>query len=108
MPDCVLETFEPKTDWGGEDGADGRALRFMEWSDRGSEGQVYEELFAIVLREPSGEVRVELDRHRFGVFPRAAWLEWMDAAGLPATSRMDPWKRDIFVGKRAAAGSGPA
>ena len=32
LPDCVKETFEAETSHGGEDGADGRALRYLEWS----------------------------------------------------------------------------
>src|SRR5215471_17022320 len=32
VPDEIAETFEPGTDHGGHDGADGRAVRFLEWS----------------------------------------------------------------------------
>jgi SAM-dependent methyltransferase len=32
LPDYVRETFEPGTDNGGHDGADGRGLRFLEWT----------------------------------------------------------------------------
>ena len=31
VPDCVRETFEPGTETGGEDGPDGRGLRYLEW-----------------------------------------------------------------------------
>jgi SAM-dependent methyltransferase len=32
VPDFVKETFTPSSDDGGEDGPDGRALRYLEWS----------------------------------------------------------------------------
>lgn len=100
-PDCVTETFEPATETGGEDGADGRALRYLLWTwDPDPGDETYEEVFAFLLRTPDGAVSVDSDRHRFGVFPREAWLRWTADAGIAATSRMDPWKRDVFVGKR--------
>ena len=32
VPDDVMETFEERTEHGGTDGADGRAIRFLSWS----------------------------------------------------------------------------
>src|SRR5205085_2770976 len=32
VPDYVRETFEPRSDHGGEDGEDGRGLRYLEWA----------------------------------------------------------------------------
>ena len=32
MPDHVRETFEPESEVGGEDGPDGRALRYLDWA----------------------------------------------------------------------------
>ena len=32
VPDDTAETYEPATDHGGSDGADGRAVRFLEWA----------------------------------------------------------------------------
>lgn len=101
VPDCVTETFEPKTDWGGEDAADGRGLRYLEWTtDLQPDDNVFDELFAFLMREADGTVHHDSDHHRFGVFPRASWLAWMEQEGLVATSRMDPWQRDVFVGKK--------
>ena len=99
-PDCVKETFEPDTDHGGEDGADGRAMRYMEWSwDPDPSDDTFETLYVFALRETDGTTHVERDLHREGVFARAAWLEWLHQAGFSATSRIDPWKRDIFTGR---------
>jgi len=30
----------------------------------------------------------------------AMGLEWFAAAGIPATSSMDKWNRDVFIGMR--------
>jgi len=82
-PDFVRETFEPKTSTGGEDGSDGRGLRYLEWIwDPDSTDETYEVAFAFMLREPSGALRLDSDRHRFGLFPRAAWLHWNAGGGI--------------------------
>lgn len=101
FPDCVKETFEPGTDHGGEDGADGRAMRYMEWSwDPDRCDDTFETLYAFALREPDGSTHVERDLHRNGVFARAAWFDWLRLAGFPATSRTDCWNRDVFIAQR--------
>ena len=103
VPDCVRETFEPETDHGGEDGADGRAVRFLDWTwDPDPNDTTFETVYALVLRDADGTVRVEMDRHTEGMFPRASWLKWMAAEGFAATSRVDQWGRDVFVGKRTS------
>lgn len=101
IPDVVKETFSPKTVTGGEDGPDGRGLRYLEWIwDPDPSDDTYEVVFALILRDADGSVSVEHDRHRFGLFPRAAWLAWLEETGFTATSRVDPWGRDMFVGKK--------
>jgi len=50
-----------------------------------------------MLRDVTGAVRVEHDRHVEGLFARAQWLAWLAAAGLDSTSEIDPWGRDAFV-----------
>jgi len=101
VPDNVRETFEPETATGGEDGPDGRGLRYLEWSfDPDPTDHTFENVYAFILRSADGSTRVEGDRHRLGLFARAAWLEWLDAAGFTARSRLDPWRRDVFVGVR--------
>lgn len=101
VPDCVTETFAPYTEHGGLDGEDGRGLRYLEWVwDPDPADTTAEMVFAFVLREAGGGVHHELDRHRFGLFPRASWLAWLRAAGLDATADQDPWRRDVFVARR--------
>jgi SAM-dependent methyltransferase len=101
VPDCVTETFKPDTDDGGEDGDDGRALRYLMWSwDPDPRDHTFEVMFAFLLRDANGEVHVDSDRHREGLFPRAAWLDWFREAGFTAESRLDPWNRDVFVARK--------
>jgi SAM-dependent methyltransferase len=101
VPDCVRETFAPATRHGGEDGPDGRALRYLEWTwDPDPSDYTFDVAFAFLLRERDQMLRDERDRHRFGLFPRAAWLAWIAAAGFTDESRIDPWGRDIFVARR--------
>jgi SAM-dependent methyltransferase len=101
VPDHVRETFEPGTDHGGEDGADGRGLRYLEWSwDPDPADETYDVAYAFVLRESDGTVSVEGDRHRHGCFPREVWLTFMREAGLSARVRADRWRRDVFIGRK--------
>jgi SAM-dependent methyltransferase len=115
-PDCTQESFarpgaeapragvpaDGGTDHGGEDGPDGRALRFLEWSwDPDPGDSQFEVAYAFVLREADGSTRVELDRHTEGLFPEATWLRLMRECGLEARTLADPWRGRIFVGTRS-------
>jgi SAM-dependent methyltransferase len=101
VPDYVRETFEPDSSAQGNDGSDGRALRYLEWSwDPDPNDTTYEVAYAFLMRHPDGSTSVEMDRHQEGLFPRASWLTWLDEAGFTAASRMDPWDRDVFHGRK--------
>lgn len=101
LPDAVKETFAPKTSTGGHDAPDGRGLRYLEWIwDPNPGDDTYEVMFAFLLRERDGSVRIEHDRHRFGIFPRAAWLKWLEETGFVPSSHTDRWGRAVFVGAR--------
>jgi hypothetical protein len=61
--------------------------------------------FAFLLREADGSVRVELDRHVVGLFPRATWLAALDEAGFTDV-RVVPFEhseveegRELFVAR---------
>ena len=98
LPDYLQETFEPGTDHGGEDGDDGRGFRYLEWRwDPNPSDTTYIVDYAFLLREATGDVRVEHDRHVEGLFPRAVWLEAFARAGLTARDELDPWDRYVFV-----------
>jgi SAM-dependent methyltransferase len=102
LPDHVRETFAPETDHGGHDAADGRGLRYLEWSwDPDPTDDTYTVDYAFLLRAADGTVSVEHDRHVEGLFGRAQWLEWLAEAGLPARTEADPWGRDVFIATRS-------
>ena len=101
VPDEVCETYSPETSHGGEDGTDGRALRYLEWSwDPDPSDHTTESAWVFMLRDETGAIHVDHDRHQFGLFPRGAWFDWFSEAGFTAMSRIDPWQRDVFVGKK--------
>lgn len=100
-PDDVRETFRAKTDHGGHDG-NGRSLRYLEvtW-DPDPSGNTYTTDFAYLLRDDSGRVSVEHDRHVCGLFPRATWLRLMEEVGFHASHSggiEGETARNVFVG----------
>lgn len=98
LPDFVKETFAPQTEHGGEDGTDGRGLRYVEWTwDPDPDDTTAVAAFAFLLRETDGKLRTEMDVHLFGLFPRQQWLDWFAMAGLTPRIHNDPWGRDVFV-----------
>ena len=98
LPDYVAETFAPGTEHGGEDAADGRGFRYLEWhSDPDPSDSTYIVDYAFLLREKGGDVRVVHDRHIEGLFPREVWLDAFRAAGLSAASDLDEFGRDVFL-----------
>ena len=102
LPDFVKETFTPGTSEGGEDAPDGRGFRYLAWTwdpDPGDTTYIVD--YAFLLREANGDVRAVHDRHIEGLFPRGTWLEAFRAAGLPATSELDQWGREVFVARKS-------
>lgn len=102
VPDCVLETFAPSTNHGGEDGV-GRALRYLEWvrPPDPRTGQYFVD-FAYLLHEDGQPMRVEHDRHEHGVFARGDWMSLLRDAGFAPEILHDPWRQDVFLAKRHA------
>lgn len=101
LPDYVKETFTMGTEEGGEDAEDGRGFRYLEWRwDPDPADTVYFVDYAFLLRESNGDVRVVHDRHVEGVFPRDVWLDAFARAGIPASSELDAWGRDVFISRK--------
>lgn len=100
-PDCVREGFEPRTGHGGNDGPDGRGIRYLEWTtDPDPADSSYVTDFAYLLRESDGTTRVGYDRHVMGLFGRDEWLALLREVGFVARTLIDPWERDVFVAIR--------
>jgi len=107
VPDYVRERFEPHTSSGGHDGQH-RALRYLQWvwdPDPGDTTYLCD--FAYLMRDEAGTVRCQQDRHVCGLFPRATWLELLEASGIDARSHLsaddeEPAGAELFVGRRRA------
>lgn len=106
-PDEVKETIKPRTDHGGHDG-NGRGMRYLEWiSDPDPDDTTYLADYAYLLRDESGEVHVEHDRHVCGLFPRATWMRSIEDVGFRAERHdgvEDETGPDLFVGVRPVEG----
>jgi SAM-dependent methyltransferase len=103
-PDHLRENFRTGTDDGGEDGDDGRGVRWLEWTwDPDPTDTTYLMDFAYLLRDPDGTVRAEHDRHVCGLFPRADWLRLLGEVGFRAEalpfehSELAPGSTEVFV-----------
>lgn len=101
VPDWVKETFVPYTDHGGED-SEGKSLRYLEWVyDPDSTDSVYNVEFAIITKD-GDDVKVELDRHIDGIFPKQTWLNLIKEVGFNPEAIADPHEenRTFFVGRK--------
>lgn len=104
-PDFVRETFVENTDHGGND-TDQGSVRFVQWTtDPNPRDTTYFVDFAILVRDLHGKMRVEHDRHTYGLFKRTEWRRLMRDVGFELSSIgaiVDEFERDLFVGRRAA------
>ena len=102
-PDFVRETFVENIDQGGNDTHRG-SVRFLQWTtDPDPNDTSYFVDFAILIRDRTGGMRVEHDRHTYGLFSRADWRRLLREVGfvLKTTRGMfDDLGRDAFVGSR--------
>jgi trans-aconitate methyltransferase len=104
IPDHTAESWEPSTDCGGNDGADGRAARYLSWDwDPDPTDTWTATEYAFVLRRPDGAVDVVHETHRTGLFPVATWLRLLtdvgfDAESTPEATTEDRPARTIFLG----------
>jgi SAM-dependent methyltransferase len=103
VPDAIRELFRPTTHCGGRDG-ETRSLRYLQWIwDPDPSDTTYLSDFAYVLREGDGIPRVEHDRHVFGLFSRAEWLDVLRDAGFQPRSvplvhsEVEPGTVEMFV-----------
>lgn len=106
VPDDIAENFEPSTDHGGQDSADGRSVRYLSWStDPDPSDSTTTTEYAFLLRTPDGGVQVARDSHVLGLFSRSLWLRVLTETGFVARSvaevtTEDRLPREFFVGSR--------
>ena len=102
-PDFVRETFVENTDHGGND-TDRGSVRFVQWTtDPDPADTSYFVDFAILIRDREGNMRVEHDRHVYGLFKRAEWRRLLRDVGFEVITKhpvLDDFGRDLFVGRR--------
>ena len=107
IPDETTESFAPDTEHGGNDGDDGRAVRYLEWSwDPDPTDTSTTTHYVFVLRHADGRIDTVADTHRFGLFSRDDWLRLLAEAGFDAEvvteeTTEDRRPRDLFIGRRA-------
>lgn len=108
-PDCVLETFTPASDHGGNDGppGDDRSLRYLEWvHPHDPTTGTYRVDYVCLLREGTAPTRVLHDTHTEGVFSRDTWLRLLADAGFEVHTASRPvdeaWSSEVYVGIRRA------
>jgi ubiquinone/menaquinone biosynthesis C-methylase UbiE len=100
VPDSIRENFHPETSHGGHDG-EKRALRYLEWTyDPDPDDGTFLTDYAYLLRDATGSVRVELDRHVLGLFTRADWLRLLSKVGFQSKELTDNYDRQVFIGTK--------
>jgi SAM-dependent methyltransferase len=107
LPDGTAETFAESVDDGGEDGPDGRGMRYLAWTfDPDPTDDTYEVHFACLVRE-HGTARVVHDRHVHPLVPRQDWIDLLREAGFAVTlPTMDPSVHGTqlaLIGRRPAS-----
>lgn len=106
VPDHTIETFATASDLGGRDDADGRGVRYLDWSwDPDPADSWIQTDYAFLLRDADGSVRFEHETHRTGLFSRAVWLQQLVSTGfepraVPEETDEDRTPRELFVGHR--------
>ena len=106
MPDNIREGFEEGTDHGGNDAADGRGVRFLEWDwdpDPDDTWRLTE--YAFLLRNVDGSIEVVHETHRTGLFSRDVWLRLLAEVGfepeaVTEETTEDRPPRELFIGRR--------
>jgi SAM-dependent methyltransferase len=114
VPDRVAGTFEPATDHGGSDAADGRGARYLQWEwDPDPDDTWTLTEYAFLLRGPGQPVQVVHETHRLGLFSRGTWLRLLASAGFDPGSTTEVTTenrppRELFIGHRPRNPAAPA
>jgi SAM-dependent methyltransferase len=83
IPDDVAETFEPGTEVSGSDGADGQAVRLLEWAEPAAPGGCTVHVhYAFLVRDAAGRMNTHYEAHTVGLFPRSTWERLLAERGF--------------------------
>jgi SAM-dependent methyltransferase len=102
-PDFVRETFTEYTDHGGNDTTAAACGSCNGSTDPDPSDTTYFVDFAILIRDSEGHMRVEHERHTYGLFKRSEWMRLMREVGFEPSRKgalHDDFGRDLFVAKR--------
>jgi SAM-dependent methyltransferase len=108
VPDHVKERYQASTECGGGDGADGRAIRYLEWTTELEPNATSAAThYCFLVRDADGSVRSFHERHDIGVFPQATWERLFERAGFTVEvveERTDEERtpRLLFIGRKSA------
>ena len=106
LPDSTAEMFTPATECGGNDGDDGRAARYLEWTwDPDPNDSWVQTEYAFVLRSADGSIQMIHESHRTGLFARDVWLRLLAEEGfasetVPEVTGDDRPPRELFLARR--------
>ena len=90
VPDDVAETFEERTEHGGSDGEDRRAVRYLSWTyDPDPSDSETLTQYTFNLRAADGSVETVSETHHCGLFSRETWLRLVTAAGFTASAHSE-------------------
>ncbi len=109
IPDSIRETFEESSDHDGNDGSDGRGVRYLDWTWDPDPADTWTHTeYAFLLRDADGSVRFVHETHRLGLFARADWLRLLADAGFRPEAVTEVTSeartpRETFVGHRPVA-----
>lgn len=94
VPEHFQETFIPSTTHG-ETNSDGKGMRYLEWTYApADQKQAIIVDFAFLLKDESGAVQIEYDRHVLGLFSREAWLSLLKEAAFQADIIEAPYREE--------------
>jgi SAM-dependent methyltransferase len=105
VPDEMRETFVPSTEHGGND-TDRGSVRYVQWTtDPDPSDTTIVVDWGILIRNETGDVRVEHERQIHGLFARSVWLRLLRSVGFTASVVRDEYVRDVFLCRRRGSAS---
>ena len=106
-PDCLRDTFEGSrvVDW--TRATEDSNVTFIEYVSQPSpDAATLESVFVFIVNR-DGDIRVEVDRHTSGLFPKSLWLDALSDVGLKAeyvqtNAYEGGFGGNLFVGRKPA------